>query len=63
MLTTHTPGAPATGTEDQVCTVCGKVLTPATGDVGFFESIANFFNSIGKFFEDIFSSFFGWFDF
>jgi hypothetical protein len=32
MLDTHTPGEPATGTTDQVCTVCGKVLTPATGE-------------------------------
>ncbi len=31
-LTTHTPGPPATSTTDQVCTVCGKVLTPATGE-------------------------------
>lgn len=32
MLTTHTPGDPATATTDQVCTVCGKVLVPATGE-------------------------------
>jgi len=32
MLPTHTPGPPATGTEDQICTVCGKVLVPATGE-------------------------------
>lgn len=30
-LTTHTPGAPATATTDQVCTVCGIVLQNATG--------------------------------
>ncbi|MBE6942679.1 MAG: leucine-rich repeat domain-containing protein [Ruminococcaceae bacterium] len=30
-LTTHTPGPPATSTTDQVCTVCGTVLVPATG--------------------------------
>ncbi len=58
MLTTHTPGDPATGTEDQTCTVCGKVLTPATGEVGFFGAIANFFASIGEFFENIFKDFF-----
>ncbi len=29
--TGHTPGAEATCTEDQTCTVCGEVLTPATG--------------------------------
>ncbi len=73
MLTTHTPGPPATDTEDQVCTVCGKVLTPATGTpdeapveappASFFDSIANFFDSIGKFFEDLFASFLGLFDF
>lgn len=31
-LTTHTPGPPATSTTDQVCTVCGQILTPATGE-------------------------------
>lgn len=31
-LTTHTPGAPATATNDQTCTVCGKVLAKATGE-------------------------------
>lgn len=31
-LTTHTPGAPATATTDQVCTVCGAVLEKATGE-------------------------------
>lgn len=30
-LTTHTPGEAATETTDQVCTVCGEVLAPATG--------------------------------
>ena len=58
MLTTHTPSDPATETEDQICTVCGKVLTPATGEVGFFGTIANFFKSIGKLIDDAFSSFF-----
>ena len=27
----HTPGAPATETKPQTCTVCGYVITPATG--------------------------------
>lgn len=63
MLPSHTPGDPATETEDQICTVCGKVLMPATGeptneDVGFFAAIANFFQSITKYFEDLFASFF-----
>ncbi len=58
MLTTHTPGEPATATEDQICTVCGKVLTPATGGTGFFGAIANFFKSIGDFFANTFASFF-----
>lgn len=59
MLKTHTPGAPATATEDQICTVCDKVLTPATGESeGFFGAIANFFASIGEFFENIFKDFF-----
>ena len=31
-LTTHTPGAPATATTDQTCTVCGEVLAKATGE-------------------------------
>ena len=31
-LTSHTPGPPATGTTDQICTVCGTVLVPATGE-------------------------------
>ncbi len=30
-LTTHTPGAEATATTPQICTVCGKELKPATG--------------------------------
>ena len=30
-LMTHTPGAEATATTPQVCTVCGKELKPATG--------------------------------
>ena len=30
-LTSHTPGPPATETTDQICTVCGTVLVPATG--------------------------------
>ena len=58
MLTTHTPGEPATATKDQTCTVCGKVLSPATGETGFFGAIGNFFKSIGEFFENTFSSFF-----
>lgn len=29
----HTPGAPATEDTDQVCTVCGYVIAPATGPV------------------------------
>ena len=31
-LTEHTPGAPATATTDQTCTVCGEVLQKATGE-------------------------------
>lgn len=27
----HTPGAPATETEDQVCTVCGYIIVPSLG--------------------------------
>ena len=32
MLTEHKPGKSATATKDQVCTVCKKVLVPATGE-------------------------------
>lgn len=32
MLTAHKPGKPATATKDQVCTSCGEVLAPATGE-------------------------------
>jgi len=32
-LTTHKPGKPATATKDQVCTICGTVLAPATGEI------------------------------
>ncbi len=31
-LETHTPGAPATATTDQICTVCSIVLKEATGE-------------------------------
>lgn len=37
--TNHTPGAPATATADQVCTVCGKVLTKATGETEPTETV------------------------
>lgn len=70
MQTSHTPGEPATETTDQVCTVCGKVLMPATGEAepieptdddsssgGFFGAIIDFFSSIGAFFENLFASF------
>ena len=30
----HTPGPEATAREDQTCTVCGAILTPATGQDG-----------------------------
>ena len=29
----HAPGAAATCTTPQVCTVCGEILTPATGHI------------------------------
>ena len=32
-VSAHTPGAPATETTPQTCTVCGYVITPATGHV------------------------------
>ena len=54
----HTPGAPATETEDQTCTVCGAVLEPASGELveepqvsnnifaAFWEAIVEFFRSL-----------------
>ena len=34
----HTPGAAATCTDDQICTVCNKVVTPAFGHTGGAEA-------------------------
>jgi hypothetical protein len=35
---THTPGAVATCTEDQTCTICGEILTVATGHIEIIDS-------------------------
>ena len=65
MLTEHIPGDPATSTTPQICTSCGEILAPATGEPdneqssGFFGAIIDFFNSIVAFFEELFASLFG----